>query len=91
LLGYSYDESGQTDEYFSARVPDNDRQLFSIGLTHEYSGWTLEAAYMYVMVDDRTFNTTTPPNPADPNGTSLYNGTYESSVNLLSVGLSTKF
>jgi long-chain fatty acid transport protein len=91
LLGYSYDESGQTDEYFSARVPDNDRQLFSIGLTHEYSGWTLEAAYMYVMVDDRTFNTTTPPNPADANGTSLYNGTYESSVNLLSVGLSTKF
>jgi len=91
LLGYSYDETGQPDEYFSARVPDNDRQLFSVGLTHEYSGWTLEAAYMYVMVDDRTFNTTTPPNPADPNGTSLYNGTYESSVNLLSVGLSTKF
>jgi long-chain fatty acid transport protein len=91
LLGYSYDETGQPDEYFSARVPDNDRQLFSVGLTHEYSGWTLEAAYMYVMVDDRTFNTTTPPNPADPNGTSLYNGTYESNVNLLSIGLSTKF
>ena len=91
LLGYSYDETGQTDEFFSARVPDNDRQLLSVGLTHEYAGWTLEAAYMYVMVDDRTFNTTTLPNPADPNGTSLYNGTYESSVNLLSIGLSTKF
>jgi len=91
LLGYSYDETGQTDEYFSARVPDNDRQLFSIGVTHDYGGWALEAAYMYVMVDDRTFNTTTPANPADPNGTLLYNGTYESSVNLLSIGLSTKF
>ena len=91
LLGYSFDETGQPDQYFSARVPDNDRQLFSVGVTHDYSGWTLEAAYMYVMVDDRTFNTTTPPNPADANGTSLYNGTYESSVNLLSIGVSKKF
>ena len=91
LLGYSFDETGQPDQYFSARVPDNDRQLFSVGVTHDYAGWTLEASYMYVMVDDRTFNTTTPPNPADPNGTSLYNGTYESSVNLLGIGLSTKF
>ena len=91
LLGYSYDETGQPDQYFSARVPDNDRQLFSVGVTHDYAGWTLEASYMYVMVDDRTFNTSTAPNPADPNGTSLYNGTYESSVNLLGIGLSTKF
>ena len=91
LLGYSYDETGQPDQYFSARVPDNDRQLFSVGVTHDYAGWTLEASYMYVMVDDRTFNTATAPNPADPNGTSLYNGTYESSVNLLGIGLSTKF
>ncbi len=91
LLGYSYDETGQPDQYFSARVPDNDRQLFSVGVTHDYGGWTLEASYMYVMVDDRTFNTTTAPDPADPNGTSLYNGTYESSVNLLGIGLTTKF
>jgi long-chain fatty acid transport protein len=91
LLGYSFDETGQPDEYFSARVPDAERQLFSVGVTHDYGGWTLEASYMYVMLDDRTVSSTTPPNPADPNGTSLYNGTYESSVNLLSIGLSTKF
>jgi len=94
LLGYSYDETGQPDQYFSARVPDNDRQLFSIGVTHDYAGWTLEASYMYVMVDDRTVNSTTayvPGVTADANGTEAFNGTYESSVNLLGIGLSTKF
>jgi long-chain fatty acid transport protein len=94
LLGYSYDETGQTDEYFSARVPDNDRQLFSIGILHDFASWTLEASYMYVAVDDRTFasNTTYVPGvTADPNGTTAYDGTYESSVNLLGIGVSTKF
>jgi long-chain fatty acid transport protein len=94
LLGYSFDETGQPDEYFSARVPDAERQLFSVGVTHDYGGWTLEASYMYVMLDDRTINQ---PDDSysvagqDPNGTDAYNGTYESSVNLLSIGISTKF
>ena len=93
LLGYSYDETGQPDQYFSARVPDNDRQLFSVGVTHDYAGWTLEASYMYVMVDDRTINSSTAYGGpgTDANGTDAYNGTYESSVNLLGIGLSTKF
>ncbi|MDX1823856.1 MAG: outer membrane protein transport protein [Thiohalomonadales bacterium] len=94
LLGYSFDETGQPDDHFSARVPDNDRQLFSVGVTHDYGGWTLEASYMYVMLDDRTINSSTPYVPGvttDANGTDAYDGTYESSVNLLSIGLSTKF
>jgi long-chain fatty acid transport protein len=95
LLGYSYDETGQTDQYFSARVPDNDRQLFSIGVTHTYyNGWTLEASYMYAAVDERTFKSNTtyiPGTTTDPNGTTAYDGTYESKVNLLGIGISTKF
>ena len=94
LLGYSFDQTGQPDEHFSARVPDNERQLFSVGVTHDYGGWTLEASYMYVMLDDRTINSTTPYVPGvttDANGTTAYDGTYESSVNLVGIGLSTKF
>jgi long-chain fatty acid transport protein len=94
LLGYSFDETGQPDEHFSARVPDNERQLFSIGMTHDYSGWTLEASYMYVLLDDRTVNSSNPYVPGvttDANGTDAYNGTYESSVHLVGIGLSTKF
>jgi long-chain fatty acid transport protein len=91
LLGYSFDETAQTQEYFSARVPDNERQLFSIGVTHEVAGWNLEAAYMYVDIDDRTYTADKTFTGGEANGTDAYNGTYESSVNLLSVGLSTKF
>jgi len=91
LLGYSLDETVQTQEYFSARVPDNERQLFSIGMTHDVAGWILEAAYMYVDIDDRTYSADKTFAGGESNGTNVYDGTYEATVNLLSVGLSTKF
>lgn len=102
-LGYTLDETGQNERYFSARVPDADRQLFSIGVAQELAGWTLEAAYMHVKFDDRTIN-----RPAgsfggelvaaagegrvpDPNGTDAYNGEYESEVNLFGIGVTRRF
>lgn len=91
LFGYSKDDSPQPDEYFSARVPDNNRQLYSIGVTHDYGSWTLEAAYMLVDVDDRTVNSSTAVNPADPNGTLAYNGKYETKSTLLGISASLKF
>ncbi len=97
LFGYSLDQKAQPDDYFSARIPDADRQLFSIGMTHDMGGWTLEAAFMHVATDDRTINSSVSylakasGGDRDPNGTDAYNGTYESSVNLLSVGVSTRF
>lgn len=79
-FGYSYDETPQPEVTFSPRVPDNNRQLFSIGVGHDFGGWMLDAAYMHVVVDDRSVAAST-----------FYNGTYESSVDLLGVGLSTTF
>jgi len=89
-LGYTFDETGQPEEHFSARVPDADRQLLSVGFAHEFGGWTLEGGYMYVKFDDRTVDNTAPP-AADPNGTSAYNGEYESNVNLFGLGVTKKF
>jgi len=91
MFGYAYDETGQPDEYFSARIPDNDRQLFSTGISHDFGSWTLEAAYMHVAVDDRSFNSTTAYTGGETNGTSAYNGVYESTVDLLSLGISVDF
>ncbi|HEB66444.1 MAG TPA: hypothetical protein ENI93_00715 [Gammaproteobacteria bacterium] len=97
LFGYSLDQKAQPDEYFSARIPDADRQLFSLGVTHDFGNWTLEAAYMHVATDSRTINSSESyllkalGGDTDPNGTDAYNGTYESSVNLFSVGLSMEF
>lgn len=91
LFGYAYDETPQPDAHFSARVPDNDRQLFSVGATHDFGGWTLEGAFMYVTVDDRTVNSSDTFAGGDPNGTTAYNGEYENTVSLFSIGASMKF
>lgn len=90
MLGYSYDDSPQPDEYFSARVPDADRQLFSIGASHDIGGWVLEYSYMYVDVDTRTINSSAG-FAGDPNGTTLYNGTYNTDLYLIGVSLATTF
>jgi len=87
-FGYSYDQTGQDDEYFSGRVPDNDRHLFSIGVGHDLGdGWAVEAGYMYIRFDDRNYHGNKAyvplPRPSDINGTSGLDGTYEGSANLL--------
>lgn len=86
-FGYSYDETGQGDENFTARVPDNDRHLFAIGVGQNLGqGWALEAAYMYVKVQDRSIRSSAPyPNPErEINGTNALDGNYSSSSNLVS-------
>jgi long-chain fatty acid transport protein len=92
--GYARDLSGQGDDHFTARVPDADRHLFSVGLRHALPGdWEVEAAYMYAMVDDRGYASAQPFGTygSDPNGTAAYNGNYESVAHLLGVGVSKKF
>lgn len=92
--GYARDLTGQGDEHFTVRVPDADRHLFSFGVRHALRGdWTVEAAYMYAMVDDRDYVSTRPFGTygSDPNGTAAYNGKYESSAHLLGFGVSKKF
>lgn len=95
MFGYSYDETPQPDSNFSARIPDADRQLFSIGASHTLSNsWTLQYAYMYVIIDDRTVNSSTTYTPnvtPDANGTAAYNGKYASDVNLIGVSLTKTF
>lgn len=92
-FGYSLDDTPQSEAWFSARTPGNDRQLFSIGVGHDFGGWTLDASYMRVEVDTRTINSSVAfgVDRAEANGTDAYNGTYESDINLLGLGISTTF
>lgn len=96
-VGYTFDETPQDDTFYSPRIPDADRQLFSLGLGHTLNnGWTIDAGYMYVKFDDRTLDIDpafahSAPNAGEANGTSAVNGDYESSVHLFGVGLTKKF
>jgi long-chain fatty acid transport protein len=96
-IGYSYDETPQSDKYFSPRIPDADRQLFSLGVGHTLNnGWTIDAGYMYVKFDDRSLDIDpafvhASPNEDENNGTSAVNGDYESTVHLFGIGVKKRF
>lgn len=92
-FGYSYDETGQDEKHFSARVPDNDRHLFAIGASQDLGqGWALEAAYMYVKVNERNIRSDVAYRPGeDVNGSDALNGEYNSSVNLVALELKKSF
>lgn len=91
-FGYSFDKTPQNDDHFSARIPDEDRHLFSVGLGHDFGGgWGIDVGYMYVRFKDRNYSSNTPFTGGDPNGTSAFNGDYQSSVHLLGLGVSKTF
>lgn len=91
-FGYTYDETGQPIELFSARTADADRQLFSVGLEKKLdNGLAIEAGYMLVKFDDTTLNATGFTIPGEPNGSLLYNGKYETTVHLFGIGVSKSF
>lgn len=88
-LGYSYDETGQGEEHFSARVPDADRHLFGIGVAQTLTqDLSLEAGYMYVMMDERKIRSATPYRPGgEVNGTAALNGDYEMDAHVIGIEL----
>lgn len=83
-FGYARDETPQSEEHFSPRVPDSDRQAFSVGFAHTMrqpeGKLNVEAGYMYVLLDDRTVSATT-----------LVNGEYKSDAHLVGIGISSQF
>jgi len=93
-LGYSYDQTAQPDAHFSARVPDQDRNLFSIGVAQKYaSGLSVELGYMYVMTDGRNFAGEFPYAGlgTEVNGSTAVAGDYKSDINLIAIEVSQTF
>jgi long-chain fatty acid transport protein len=93
-FGYSYDETGQDAAHFSARVPDNDRNLFSIGVSQALDdGWQLEAGYMYVMFNERNYSGVTQYAGRGPdiNGTNAIAGKYQAHAHLIGLEVSKTF
>ncbi|MBK1721249.1 OmpP1/FadL family transporter [Thiocystis violacea] len=91
-FGYTYDETGQGDDHFSARVPDNDRHLFGLGLAQSLGqGYTLEAAYLYVMAVDRDYRGSRVYTGSDLNGSTALNGDYAMDAHLIGLQVTKTF
>jgi len=94
-FGYTYDETGQPAEYYTPRIPDADRQTFSIGAAHHLGdGWELEGGYMYVTWDENNYQGTRPFNPlasSDINGTTAVAGDYKAHAHIVGLGMNKSF
>ncbi len=94
-LGYSYDETPQDDDYFSPRIPDNDRHLMGIGIGQDLGqGWQVDFGYMYAWFDGKRKVTGSRPYGGlgdDINGTTAIAGDYDGNAHLIGLELTKTF
>jgi long-chain fatty acid transport protein len=89
--GIAFEKSPITDNVRTPRLPDNDRTWYSVGASYKVEqvrGLTLDAGYSYIDVKDTPINLgPTTGNPWSGPGSTVYAGSVDSHVHLLSVGL----
>jgi long-chain fatty acid transport protein len=79
--GIAYEKSPITDDVRTPRLPDNDRFWLSAGLSYKVNRkLTLDAAYSHLFVKSTSVSNTL-------TGPIVYNGTVDSHVDIISVGL----
>jgi len=85
-FGYVFDPTPIRDADFTARIPGNDRHIFSAGYSYDFSpNTTIDLAYAYVYFKTRN-QTQSPAITA-----AVRNGTYKTDVHILSASLSHQF
>ena len=83
--GIAHDQTPTNDQTRDARLPDNDRQLYSIGATwHASDAFSIDMAYQRINIDDPTVNIIT------SSGSSL-TGTYSGHADLWGVSMQYRF
>ena len=83
--GFGFDESPSRPNFRSARIPDNDRNIYAIGAS--YSGlkhWQFDLAYNKFDVNDTAFERRGPVNDT-------LRGDIELSIDILSAGVTRRF
>ena len=83
--GVGYDETPTHDDTRTPRLPDNNRTVYTGGLTWNASPrFSVDAAYMHVQIDDPTVATTS------SSGSHL-NGTFTGHADLIGVSAQYRF
>jgi long-chain fatty acid transport protein len=90
--GYLYDQNPVKEEHFETRIPDSDRQGFSIGAGYTIGNITIDAAYMYLLFNKRTVsNSLMDDASVTPKAPDALNGTYKSQAQLAGITIGYKF
>ncbi len=93
--GYSHDESPVPDEDRTVRIPDSDRDWFTLGASYSpNANMTVDFGYAYITADDAPINETTivaaPPTAPAIVASSL-SGDFDGSANIFGIQLQWKF
>ena len=84
--GLAWDQSPVQDQFRTVRLPDADRIWVSLGARWKASnGLFVDVGYAHVFVDDAPINLSRSQLPVSAATTSVVNGSYESSVDILSL------
>ena len=92
-LGYAYDQTGQGNGQFSARVPDNNRQTIGAGVSQDLGGgYSVAVSYLYVTAGQRNYYSATPyTSTSGVNGTDAINGNYKLTANMIGIEIAKTF
>jgi len=83
--GCAFDESPVRPDFRTARIPDNDRNIYAVGASYKgIDGWQFDVAYNYLDVDTSNFDRTGPFNDH-------VLGVLTADVNLFSAGITKRF
>ncbi|KAA5605941.1 aromatic hydrocarbon degradation protein [Roseospira marina] len=82
--GVAYDMTPIPDKYRTARIPGEDRYWLSGGASYHFEDWlSVDAGYAHVFVKDSSLHETTSQGTVE--------GTYENSIDILSIGATLRF
>ncbi|MBO9496274.1 outer membrane protein transport protein [Thalassotalea sp. G20_0] len=90
--GYALDQTPVKDDYRTARIPDGDRNWFTVGAKYELGNdWTVDAAYGYmfagkVKIDERNYN-----DDGTPGSNFNLKGEYNNTAHLFSASVTKRF
>jgi long-chain fatty acid transport protein len=86
-VGLAYDQSPVDDQYRTVRLPDNDRTWVSVGAKYKVGNGVIDAGYSHLFVSDASIDQ----DRGNALGYGRVAGTYESSIDILSVQYSVGF
>jgi len=83
-VGYTWDNTPQSDKYYTPRIPDSNRQIISGGFAYTVqTGLDIEGGLMYIKLDDRTVS-------GSGEGTGIYDGKYTGNAYLIGLGVTAR-
>ena len=94
--GYALDQTPVTDQYRTARIPDGDRNWFTLGAKYNLaSDWTVDAAYGYMFASKVQINESNYLDNGEPATNPAFNykleGEYDNSAHVFNASITKRF